>query len=163
MSAIRGVLDALPWSGPLFLFSILALGAMPPFGIFRSEFEIVAGGFATSSHVAAAILIIGVTVAFFGLAASTTPMLMLPRALVRRPVAEPSLAVARAGGRAAGAGGSSQWPGRRPGRVGAAARPATAGPGRRSPRGASRARGWSCRWSRARSRWSSSACTRPPN
>ncbi len=100
-SAIRGVLDALPWSGPLFLFSILALGAMPPFGIFRSEFEIVAGGFATSSHVAAAILIIGVTVAFFGLAASTTPMLMLPRALVRRPVAEPALAVARAGGPAA--------------------------------------------------------------
>src|SRR3984885_2367497 len=96
-----GVLDALPWSGPLFLFSILALGAMPPFGIFRSEFEIVAGGFATSSHVAAAILIIGVTVAFFGLAASTTPMLMLPRVLVRRPVAEPSLAVARAGGPAA--------------------------------------------------------------
>jgi hydrogenase-4 component F len=99
--AIRGVLDALPWSGPLFLFSILALGAMPPFGIFRSEFEIVAGGFATSSHVAAAILIIGVTVAFFGLAASTTPMLMLPRVLVRRPVAEPALAVARAGGPAA--------------------------------------------------------------
>ena len=96
-----GVLDALPWSGPLFLFSILALGAMPPFGIFRSEFEIVAGGFATSSHVATAILIIGVTVAFFGLAASTTPMLMLPRVLVRRPVAEPSLAVARAGGPAA--------------------------------------------------------------
>ncbi|HEX3923293.1 MAG TPA: proton-conducting transporter membrane subunit [Streptosporangiaceae bacterium] len=98
VSAIRGVLDALPWSGPLFLFSILALGAMPPFGIFRSEFEIVAGGFATSSHVAAAILIIGVTMAFFGLAASTTPMLMLPRVLVRRPVAEPSLTVARAGG-----------------------------------------------------------------
>jgi hydrogenase-4 component F len=96
VSAIRGVLDALPWSGPLFLFSILALGAMPPFGIFRSEFEIVAGGFATSSDVAAAILIIGVTVAFFGLAASTTPMLMLPRILVRRAVAEPEPVLAAA-------------------------------------------------------------------
>jgi hydrogenase-4 component F len=80
ISRIRGGLDLLPWSGPLFLLAVLALGAMPPFGIFRSEFEIVAGGFAASSHVAAAILIIGVTVAFFGLAASTTPMLMRPAA-----------------------------------------------------------------------------------
>jgi hydrogenase-4 component F len=77
-AAIRGGLDALPWSGPLFLLAVLALGAMPPFGIFRSEFEIVEGGFASAGNVAAAILIIGVTVAFFGLAASTTQMLLLP-------------------------------------------------------------------------------------
>jgi hydrogenase-4 component F len=80
IAAIRGGLDALPWSGPLFLLAILALGAMPPFGIFRSEFEIVEGGFASASNVAAAILIIGVTVAFFGLAAATTRMLLSPRA-----------------------------------------------------------------------------------
>jgi hydrogenase-4 component F len=89
IATIRGVLDMLPWSGPLFLLAVLALGAMPPFGIFRSEFEIVAGGFASSDHVAAAILIIGVTVAFFGLAASTTPMLMLPPSGARR--GEPSV------------------------------------------------------------------------
>jgi hydrogenase-4 component F len=80
ISAIRGGLDVLPWSGPLFLLAVLALGAMPPFGIFRSEFEIVEGGFASASNVAAAILIIGVTVAFFGLAAATTQMLLLPPA-----------------------------------------------------------------------------------
>jgi hydrogenase-4 component F len=80
IATIRGGLDALPWSGPLFLLAILALGAMPPFGLFRSEFEIVEGGFASGSNVTAAILIIGVTVAFFGLAASTTGMLLLPPA-----------------------------------------------------------------------------------
>ena len=72
LAAMRGGLDVLPWSGPLFLLAILALGAMPPFGLFRSEFEIVEGGFASASTVTAAILIIGVTVAFFGLAATTT-------------------------------------------------------------------------------------------
>ena len=44
ISAARGGLDLLPWSGPLFLAAILALCAMPPFGIFRSEFEIVPAG-----------------------------------------------------------------------------------------------------------------------
>ncbi len=29
----------LPWSGPLFLVAVLALSAMPPFGLFRSEFR----------------------------------------------------------------------------------------------------------------------------
>ena len=76
--AIRGGLDLLPWSGPLFLLALFALGAMPPFGLFRSEFEIVAGGLAAGSYVAAAILIIAVTLAFFGLAVSATRMLMQP-------------------------------------------------------------------------------------
>ena len=48
ISAARGGLDLLPWSGPLFLAAILALCAMPPFGIFRSEFEIVRGGLASA-------------------------------------------------------------------------------------------------------------------
>jgi hydrogenase-4 component F len=93
ISAIRGGLDLLPWSGPLFLLAVFALGAMPPFGLFRSEFEIVAGGLRSGSYVAAAILIIAVTTAFLGLAGSVTRMLMLPpprpRALVpdRIPVA----------------------------------------------------------------------------
>jgi hydrogenase-4 component F len=75
---IRGGLDLLPWSGPLFGLAIFALGAMPPFGLFRSEFEIVAGGLGSGRYAAAAFLIIAVTVAFFGLAASATRMLMLP-------------------------------------------------------------------------------------
>jgi len=81
IAGIRGGLDLLPWSGPLFLAAIFALGAMPPFGLFRSEFEIVAGGLGSGRYAAAAFLIIAVTVAFFGLAASATRMLMpAPRA-----------------------------------------------------------------------------------
>lgn len=38
-------IGVLPWSGPLFLIAVLALSAMPPFGLFRSEFQIVSGGF----------------------------------------------------------------------------------------------------------------------
>jgi len=80
ISAITGGLDLLPWSGPLFLMAVLALSAMPPFGIFRSEFEIVAGGFASSGDAAAAVLIVAVTVAFLGLSIATNRMLFTPRA-----------------------------------------------------------------------------------
>ena len=78
ISSVRGGLDLLPWSGPLFLAVILALGAMPPFGIFRSEFEIVAGGLSASRNVGAVILVVGVTVAFFGLSLAANRMLLSP-------------------------------------------------------------------------------------
>ena len=79
ISAHRGAMDLLPWSGPLFLLAVLALSAMPPFGIFRSEFQIVAGGFGAHGYAAAAVLVILVTVAFFGLTASATSMLFRSR------------------------------------------------------------------------------------
>ena len=79
ISSVTGGLDLLPWSGPLFLAAILALSAMPPFGIFRSEFEIVTGGLAASANVAAAILVVLVTVAFFGLSLAANAMLLTPR------------------------------------------------------------------------------------
>jgi hydrogenase-4 component F len=78
ISAIRGGLDLLPWSGPLFLLAVFALSALPPSGIFRSEFQIVAGGLDSGSYAATAVLIIGVTVAFFGLSAAATSMLFTP-------------------------------------------------------------------------------------
>ena len=108
LAAMRGGLDVLPWSGPLFLLAILALGAMPPFGLFRSEFEIVEGGFASASTVTAAILIIGVTVAFFGLAATTTQILLVPRTPPVRPPAVPAPALATV--RGAGGAGSPAAP-----------------------------------------------------
>jgi len=76
MPAMRGGLEILPWSGPLFLLAVFALSALPPSGIFRSEFEIVAGGLASGHDAAAAVLVILVTVAFFGLTASATSMLL---------------------------------------------------------------------------------------
>jgi hydrogenase-4 component F len=78
ISAISGGLDLLPWSGPLFGVAVLALCAMPPFGLFRSEFEIVEGGFEASSNAAAAVLIVLVTVAFFGLSVAMNRMLLAP-------------------------------------------------------------------------------------
>ncbi len=78
ISRLRGGLDLLPWSGPLFLLAIFALSAMPPSGIFRSEFQIVYGGLGSGNYVAAAVLVVLVTVAFFGLTASTTRMLFTP-------------------------------------------------------------------------------------
>ena len=76
MSAMRDGLRLLPWSGPLFLLAIFALSAIPPSGIFRSEFQIVAGGLSSGNNAAAAVLVILVTVAFFGLATSATSMLL---------------------------------------------------------------------------------------
>jgi hydrogenase-4 component F len=90
IGSVTGGLDLLPWSGPLFLAAILALSAMPPFGIFRSEFEIVTGGLAASRDTAAVVLVVLVTVAFFGLSAAANRMLLTPR---REPAAvrgEPS-------------------------------------------------------------------------
>jgi hydrogenase-4 component F len=91
ISALRGGLDVLPWSGPLFLLAVLALSAMPPSGIFRSEFQIVYGGLGSGNYAAAAVLVVLITVVFFGLTASATRMLFTP-APVQRALArsEPS-------------------------------------------------------------------------
>jgi hydrogenase-4 component F len=78
MSSMRDGMRLLPWSGPLFLLAVFALSALPPFGIFRSEFQIVAGGLGSGSYAAAAVLVVLVTVAFFGLSASATSMLLSP-------------------------------------------------------------------------------------
>jgi hydrogenase-4 component F len=89
MRSIRGGVDLLPWSGPLLLAALLALSALPPFGIFRSEFLIVAGGLRDPSYASAAILVVLVTVAFLGLSYSGTQMLLSP-ARADVPRGEPS-------------------------------------------------------------------------
>jgi hydrogenase-4 component F len=94
--AMRAGLSVLPWSGPLFLLTIFALSALPPFGVFRSEFQIVAGGLGSGGNTAAAVLVVLVTVAFFGLATAATRMLLTPApeppapAEEQIPAAEPS-------------------------------------------------------------------------
>jgi hydrogenase-4 component F len=85
MSVMRDGLRLLPWSGPLFLLSVFALSALPPFGIFRSEFEIVAGGLSSGGYVGAAVLVVLVTIAFLGLATSTTSLLLSPGAAENVP------------------------------------------------------------------------------
>ena len=101
ISTMRGVLDLLPWSGPLFMLAIFALSAMPPSGIFRSEFQIVYGGLAAGHAAAAAVLVVLVTVAFFGLTTASTRILFTP--------APRSLSAAAAGPRTAGSRPPGWW------------------------------------------------------
>jgi hydrogenase-4 component F len=101
MSVMRDGLRVLPWSGPLFLLSVFALSAFPPFGIFRSEFEIVAGGLDSGGYAAAAVLVVLVTIAFFGLAGSATGMLLTS------PAGEGAALGPQALGRESGTGGGA--------------------------------------------------------
>ncbi|HUO40810.1 MAG TPA: proton-conducting transporter membrane subunit [Mycobacterium sp.] len=78
LRAMADGIRVLPWSGPLFLIAVLALSAMPPFGLFRSEFQIVAGGFAHARNAATAVLVCLVTLAFLGLTLATTRILFRP-------------------------------------------------------------------------------------
>ena len=77
---IRDGTQVLPWSGPMLVLAVLALSAMPPFGLFRSEFLIVAGGLSDPPDAVAAVLVVLVTLAFFGLSWFTTgTMVVAPR------------------------------------------------------------------------------------
>lgn len=89
MTKIRSALTALPVSAPLFLFSILALSAVPPFAMFRSEFQIVAGGMTAARGWVTAVLVVLVTVAFVGLSVATTRMMFSHEAAPPSP-GEPS-------------------------------------------------------------------------
>jgi hydrogenase-4 component F len=78
---VDGVVDAgrtMPWTGPMFLAAALALCGLPLSGVFRSEFQIVAGGFAAPEYVGASLLIVFVNVAFFGVLWHAGRMVLSP-------------------------------------------------------------------------------------
>ena len=67
---VDGITDAgrtMPWTGPMFLAAALALCGLPLSGVFRSEFQIVVGGFARSQDVGVVLLLVFVNLAFFGI------------------------------------------------------------------------------------------------
>jgi hydrogenase-4 component F len=66
IAKVGNALDVLPWTGPMFLFAALALCGLPISGIFRSEFQIVVGGFDRPDYLPASLLIVLVNLAFFG-------------------------------------------------------------------------------------------------
>jgi hydrogenase-4 component F len=66
----------MPWTGPMFLAAVLALSALPLSGVFRSEFEIVVGGFSQPQYVGVALLLVFVNVAFFGMIWHTASMVL---------------------------------------------------------------------------------------
>jgi hydrogenase-4 component F len=85
MTRIRGGIGVLPWSGPMLVLAVLGLSAMPPFGIFRSEFLIVSGGLADPRDAIAAVLVVGVTLSMLGLTwyASQTMLTPAPTGVAR--------------------------------------------------------------------------------
>ncbi len=78
MARIRGGVSLLPWSGTMLVLAVLGLSAMPPFGIFRSEFLIVSGGLSDPNDAITAVLVVFVTLAFFGLSWFTTETMLTP-------------------------------------------------------------------------------------
>ena len=82
LERIRGGMGLLPWSGPLLVAAMLGLSALPPFGTFRSEFSIVAGGLSGDSgglgQALAAVLVVLVTLAFLGLSWHITQVMASP-------------------------------------------------------------------------------------
>jgi hydrogenase-4 component F len=75
---VRGGATALPFSGPMFLAAAFALSGLPLSGIFRSEFQIVSGGFAKPEYVWVALLIVLVNLAFFGVVWHAGRMILSP-------------------------------------------------------------------------------------
>ena len=90
MNRIRGAGGVLPWTTPLFLLAVLALSAMPPFGLFRSEFAIVAGGLQGSRNAGTVLLVALVTLAFLGLATQVTRIVYSPDPSFRGSYVDPS-------------------------------------------------------------------------
>jgi hydrogenase-4 component F len=78
VDGVTGAAITAPWSGPIFLAAALALCGLPLSGVFRSEFEIVSGGFAEPAYVGVAILIVFVNVAFFGVLWHAARMVLTP-------------------------------------------------------------------------------------
>jgi hydrogenase-4 component F len=67
ISEVRGAGTTMGWTGPMFLAAALALCGLPLSGVFRSEFQIVSGGFAQSQYAGVALLIVFVNLACFGI------------------------------------------------------------------------------------------------
>jgi hydrogenase-4 component F len=86
VDGVTGAASRLPWSGPMFMAATLALCGLPISGVFRSEFQIVAGGFSGADYVGVSLLIVFVNVAFFGLVWHAGRMVLSP------PTAAPSAA-----------------------------------------------------------------------
>jgi hydrogenase-4 component F len=69
ISAVKGLLQALPWTGGLFLAGGLALLGMPPFGIFVSEMLLFRAGFLSGHPWIAglvALLLVMIFISFLG-------------------------------------------------------------------------------------------------
>jgi hydrogenase-4 component F len=89
LSKIRGLLAISPVWGVALIAATFAIAGSPPFGTFISEWLLLRDTFTAGQPLAAALVILGLTVAFVALMSHVTPMLFGVKAqtLVRKPAA----------------------------------------------------------------------------
>ncbi len=75
MSAVTGLARALPFTGGALIAGGAAIAGLPPFGLFVSEFMIVAAAFAAGRYWVAAVTMAAIAVAFAALLRHLQPML----------------------------------------------------------------------------------------
>lgn len=64
MNIIRGVINVIPFTGALFILGAFALGGIPPFSIFLSEFTIVLAGFKNSNYLVVILFLLFIAIIF---------------------------------------------------------------------------------------------------
>lgn len=67
IAAVRGLIRTSAVAGTALLVGALAIGGAPPFGVFLSEFSIFRVGLEQGHYVATALLVVFITIAFFGI------------------------------------------------------------------------------------------------
>jgi len=63
---VSDAVHRMPFTGPMFLAAALAICGLPLSGVFRSEFDIIVGGFARPQDIGVTLLLVFVNIAFFG-------------------------------------------------------------------------------------------------
>ncbi|HEY3369082.1 MAG TPA: hydrogenase 4 subunit F [Symbiobacteriaceae bacterium] len=76
MERVQGALRALPFTGPLMVIGAMAITGMPPTALFLSEFSIVAAGFNTGRIWVSAVVLLGIALAFAGMALHLREMIL---------------------------------------------------------------------------------------
>jgi hydrogenase-4 component F len=74
ISKVRGLLKTLPFTGPVFLFGILAIAGMPPFSVFFSEIKIIFAAFGSDYTGWAIVFVLLLAVVFAVIAARILEM-----------------------------------------------------------------------------------------
>lgn len=78
IESVRGLIRTSPVTGAALLFGALAIGGAPPFAVFLSEFSIFRAGLEQRHYVVTALLVIFITVAFFGILLHVNRMVFGP-------------------------------------------------------------------------------------
>ncbi len=67
MNKMQGLIQLMPFTGTAMFLGAFALGGLPPFSIFMSEFLILAAGFSSRQYLVSALVLVFLAIAFAGL------------------------------------------------------------------------------------------------